>query len=96
MTGRGMGYCGGYGAPGYANPLPGRGFGIGWGCGGGWGRGGGRGWRHQYYATGLPGWARYGYAPAWGPPAAWYGPYAVQPSREQEADFLKTQAEWRL
>ena len=27
-------------------------------------RGGGRGWRNMYYATGLPGWARAGYAPA--------------------------------
>jgi len=31
MTGRGAGYCAGYGAPGYANPMPGRGFGMGWG-----------------------------------------------------------------
>jgi hypothetical protein len=50
MTGRGLGYCAGYGAPGYANPAPG--FGL--GRDPGW-RGGGRGWRHQYYATG-PGW----------------------------------------
>jgi hypothetical protein len=85
MTGRGAGYCAGYGVPGYANAMPGRGFGIGWG--GGWGRG--RGWRHQYYATGLPGWARYGYAPAWV-----YGPYAAPPTPEQETEFLKTQAEW--
>jgi hypothetical protein len=92
MTGRGAGYCTGYGAPGYANPMPGRGFGM--GRGGGWG-GGGRGWRHQYYATGVPGWARYGYAPAWGaPPAAAYGPYAAPPTPAQETEFLKTQAEW--
>jgi len=102
MTGRGAGYCAGYGAPGYANPIPGRGFGM--GRGGGWGRG--RGWRNQYYATGLPGWARFGYAPAWGappaaaygpygmPPAAAYGPYATPPMPEQETEFLKTQAEW--
>ncbi len=98
MTGRGLGYCAGYGAPGYASPLPGRGFGMGWGRGrggrwaGGWGGwGGGYRWRHQYYATGLPGWARYGYAPAWGAPAAGY---AAQPTPEQEVEFLKTQAEW--
>jgi len=78
MTGRGAGYCAGYGIPGYANPIPGRGFGMGWGRGGG-----GRGWRHWYYATGLPGWARSGYAP-----------YAAPPTREQEAEFLKAQAEW--
>ena len=40
MTGRAAGYCVGYGVPGYANPIPGRGFGYG---GGGYGRGGGRG-----------------------------------------------------
>jgi len=96
MTGRGAGYCVGYDVPGYANPVPGRGFGMGWGrgraWGGGWGRG--RGWRNQYYATGMPGWVRFGYAPAWGtPPAAAYGPYAAPPTREQETEFLKAQAE---
>jgi hypothetical protein len=92
MTGRGAGYCAGYGAPGYANPMPGRGFGMGWGRGRG--GGGGRGWRNMYYATGLPGWARYGYAPAWGaPPAAAYGPYGAPPTPEQETEFLKSQAE---
>jgi hypothetical protein len=94
MTGRGAGYCAGYGAPGYANPMPGRGFGMGWGRGGGRGRG----WRNMYYATGLPGWARYGYAPAWGaPPPAAYGPYGAPPTQpltpEQETEFLKSQAE---
>ena len=84
MTGRGAGYCAGYGAPGYVNAVSGRGFGM----------GRGRGWRHQYYATGMPGWARYGYAPAWGaPPVAAYGPYAASPTPEQEAEFLKAQAE---
>lgn len=55
MTGRGAGSCAGYEVPGYANPALGRGFGGGRGRGL---RGGGRGWRHQFYATGLPGWAR--------------------------------------
>jgi hypothetical protein len=86
MTGRGAGYCAGYETPGYANPVRGRGFGM--------GRGRGRGWRHQYYATGVPGWARFGYAPAWGaPPAAAYGPYGPAPTPEQETEFLKAQAE---
>lgn len=40
-TGRAMGYCAGYPAPGYANPGFGRGLGFGRGRGGG--RGGGRG-----------------------------------------------------
>jgi hypothetical protein len=93
MTGRGFGYCAGYGAPGYAYPGPGRGMGQGWGMGGGWGRG----WRRRnwYYATGLPGWARFGYGPAWETPPAWgYGPYAAAPTREQETEFLRQQAEW--
>jgi len=50
MTGRAAGLCAGYGMPGYANPIRGRGFGMGFGGrGGGWGRGvggGGRGWRN--------------------------------------------------
>ena len=85
MTGRAAGYCADYGVPGYANPAPGRGFGMGWG--GGWGRG--RRWRHWYYATGLPGWARFGRAPGWG-----YGPYAGPVTQEQEVESLKTQAGW--
>jgi hypothetical protein len=84
MTGRAAGYCAGYDVPGYMNPGPGRGFGFGRG---GWGRG----YRHRnwYYATGLPGWARFGPAPAWGAAPVW-GP----PAKEQEAEGLKAQAEW--
>jgi hypothetical protein len=93
MTGRAAGFCAGYDIPGYANPMPGRGFGM--GMGRGRGRGGGRGWRHWYYATGLPGWARFGYAPAWGAPPAWAtGPYAAPPTAEQEVEALKGQADW--
>ena len=95
MTGRAAGYCSGYDAPGWANPVPGRGFGLGWGRG--WGGGGGRGWRHRnwYYATGVPGWARSGYGPAWGAAPAWgYPPYATPPQPEQEVEFLRGQAEW--
>jgi hypothetical protein len=110
MTGRGAGYCGGYDAPGWANPGPGRAFGAGrgrgafWGGRGAWGGGGpmawggrGGGWRHRhwYYATGVPGWARASDVPAWGaPPPAAYGPYAGPPSREAETEFLRQQAEW--
>lgn len=87
MTGRGLGYCSGSGAPGYANAMPGRG--MGWGGGGGWGGGWGRGnrWRNRYYATGLPGWARAGYAPPWAP-----GPIAAPPPAEQETSYLQEQA----
>jgi hypothetical protein len=88
MTGRRAGFCAGYNVPGYANPIPGRGYGL----GRGWG-GSGRGWRHWYYATGLPGWVRFGYAPAWGQPPA-YSPYAPPMTAEQELQMLKNQAEW--
>ena len=50
-TGRAGGYCAGFGMPGFANPVPGRGRWLGRGA---WGGGGGRGWRHRYYATGVP------------------------------------------
>jgi len=105
MTGGGRGWCNpagplsaGYGAPVYGGFGRGMGMGRGrgwWGAGGG-----GRGWRHWYYATGQPGWARFGAAPAWGTPATgapptWdYGPYAAPPTREQEAAALRSQAEW--
>ena len=56
MTGRGLGYCAGHPAPGYA--ASGYGCGRGRGGFGGGGYGGGRGFRHRYYATGTPGWRR--------------------------------------
>ena len=84
MTGRGMGYCAGYDAPGYAGPASG----FGRGMGRGWWGGGGRGWRHRYYATGLPRWARYDHPPAWA-----YGPYRPAMTEEQEVELLKDQAD---
>jgi len=83
MTGRAAGLCAGSGMPGYANPAPGQNFGMGFGRGRGFGgRGsGGRGWRHMFYATGLPGWMRFGrYA-------------APKPDPEMEKQALKNQAE---
>jgi hypothetical protein len=80
--------------PGYAYPDRGRGF-FRYGRGGGfngYGRGrggGGRGWRNQFYATGLPFWAR-GNAPFPGT----YGYVAPECSRETEAKILKEQAEY--
>jgi hypothetical protein len=81
MTGRRQGYCAGYDAPGYAAPMPGRGFGLGGGRG--------RRWRHWFHSTGLPRWMRTGRA-SWGPP--WDTQLAV--SREEETETLKAQAEW--
>lgn len=78
LTGRRAGYCAGFGAPGYANPLPGCGFGAGFGGGRGFG-GGGRGWRNRYFATGVPGWARFG------------GAVAPQMTLEQESHALREQ-----
>jgi hypothetical protein len=95
MTGRAAGYCAGYDMPGYANPVGGRGL---WGRGCGGGRGG-RGWRNQFYATGVPGWQRaaMGY-PAFGggmPNAAPYAvPFAPTMGPEQQLDALKGQAEY--
>jgi len=93
MTGRGAGYCAGYAAPGYVNPVGGRGY-------GGWGRGGGGfGRRHRFYATGLTGWQRAGGGlQAYGPPPVYGVPYAAPvapaPTRRQELDGLKGQAEY--
>ena len=72
-TGWGTGFCSGLNMPGDANPAAGRAFGYGRrfepdrGRGGGrgyrssrcFGRGG-RGWRNMYWATGQPGWMRFG------------------------------------
>jgi len=82
MTGRAAGYCAGFAMPDYMNPIPGRGFGMGFGRGRGFG-GGGRGWRHRFYATGLPGWMRWG----------WWGIPYQQPDPESEKQALKYQAE---
>jgi len=50
-TGRGIGYCGGYNRSGFTIPAPGFGSGFSFGRGGM-----GRGWRHRFYATGIPDW----------------------------------------
>ena len=84
-TGRGAGYCSGYGMPGYMNnTIPRRGGG---GFGGGragyagrGGFGGGRGFRNRFGGG-------YAAAPYYG--AAPYAPPAAVP--EQELEFLKSQ-----
>jgi len=58
MTGRGAGYCAGFGMPGYLNNAGGRNFGMGFrrgaGVGGRGGGGGGFGFRNRFFATGVP------------------------------------------
>jgi len=85
MTGRGAGYCAGYNVPGYSNPAV-----PGWG-GGGFGRG--RGNRYRYYATGVPGWARFGTNPYYNyaPTNPYYGATGI--TKEQQLNALKSQAD---
>jgi Family of unknown function (DUF5320) len=83
-TGRGAGFCGGFGVPGSLNAGLGSRF---WGRG----RGGGRGWRNWFPASGLTGWQR---AAGW---LGWFLPEGVPPEyagpgREQELNALKNQA----
>jgi len=83
-TGRGMGYCAGYDAPGCVTPGLGMGRGRMRGYGGAWGRG--RGWRHGFRATGVPRWAWFA-PPDWGPPPQEY-------VERQEVAHLEAQAGW--
>ena len=95
MTGRAAGYCAGYSVPGYMGPSGGRYSGIGRDAFGGRGRG--RGYRNWYYATGLPGWARYNTGlPAWGGVAGnpyYDNPYPPDIAPEEEIGILKDQAD---
>lgn len=88
MTGRGAGYCAGYGTPGFMNA------GVGFGFRGG-GRGRGRGWRNRFRLTGMPGWQRAAWGwPAFGSvavPAPPFVPPAIGP--QQELEWLRQQAE---
>jgi hypothetical protein len=89
MTGRGMGYCAGYDAPGYVQPGYGRGYGRGYGYGRGLGygrgfRGGRGGWRNARYGAPVP----YGYPPAWDIP-----PVAPRWTADDEVAALKQQAD---
>ena len=86
MTGRRMGYCAGFDRSGTLNPTGGFGFGM--GRSGGFG-GHRRGWRHTYWATGVPGWARSGRFFGKG---EYSSPYAVDVPPKEEAEQLKIQA----
>ncbi len=50
-TGRGLGFCSGYQQPGFTYQAGGFQGRLGFGRGGA-----GRGWRHRFFATGIPGW----------------------------------------
>jgi hypothetical protein len=93
MTGRGAGYCAGYAAPGYANPVGGRGwFGRGrrFGRGRGWF---GRGWRH-WYGPG-PGWVAHAYGdPYYSGYAYPTYPYGRELSTSDEMTMLREQSEF--
>lgn len=80
MTGRAMGYCAGYAAPGYATA--------------GFGMGRGRGFRRMYCMSGLPGWARFGAYPYGYAPYAYQGTATDVDEKEvlrKQADFLEKQ-----
>jgi hypothetical protein len=81
-TGRGAGFCGGANAPGFVSQLAGAFFGGGRGHGG-------RGRRNMFCATGLPGWMRAGVGAA----AAVAASQFRAPTREEELDVLKQQAD---
>lgn len=107
MSGRGLGYCAGYNAPGYVQPggfgAPG-GFGGqgGFGGRGGFGRGrGGRGFRNRFRATGLTGWQRaamdapaYGVGPYAGPAPMAPNPTTADPAQTDELAVLKNQLQF--
>ncbi|MCD6531082.1 DUF5320 domain-containing protein [bacterium] len=94
-TGRGAGYCAGYGVPGYMNPGVGVAPRWGWryGAGRGWG---GWGWRNMYWATGLPGWYRaqtgtWAYGGAVGAVPSAVNPQSERQILQQQADLLQRQ-----
>ena len=92
MTGRGAGYCAGFGAQGRENTAPERGLGIGF-CGGHGFRnrglgGGGRGWWNRLFAIDPPRWMQFrGYAA----PNRYQTP-DQKPDPEMEMQALRNQA----
>ena len=95
MTGRAAGFCAGFGVPGSMNAMPGRAFGLGAGFGVGRGfGGGGRGWRNRFYATGRPGWTRFGgYAAPYANPMPYPNadPEAEKQALRNQADILESE-----
>lgn len=89
MTGRAAGYCAGYPVAGYMNTYGGRARPYG-GFAGGFagGRGRSRGYRHWFYATGMPGWLRYNAYPT-----AQVNTFIPGFKPEQEMEQLKDQSD---
>jgi len=83
MTGRGAGFCAGYGVPGFSDP--------GYVAGGAFfGGRGGRGRRNRFFATGVPGWHCFA-----GNPIPGEAPFSAQPGTPQdELEALKGQAQY--
>ncbi|MBN2569343.1 MAG: DUF5320 domain-containing protein [Deltaproteobacteria bacterium] len=79
MTGRAAGYCAGYNMPGYANAVPGRGFGGRGGRGGRWGQ------------QGVWNQAPYYQAPAYG--TAPYSPGQELDALKAQAQYLQNSLE---
>lgn len=82
MTGRAAGYCAGYPMPGFANPIPGR----------GWARYGGRGrgvWGPGRGLGGRRGMAGIGYPPFGG----WAYPFPAELAPREEVGALTQEAE---
>lgn len=88
MTGRAAGFCAGYSMPGYANPMQGRGMGMGRGMG--WGRGMGRGMGYGFRGGRGGGWS----APAYGYRTPVAEPFDAPPTRQQEIEELRNQARY--
>jgi len=94
MTGRGAGFCAGFGVPGFMNVGRGGGFGRGFGRGGGFGRGFGRGMgfgRGGGFGRSM-GFGR-GYA-GWDTMEAGAGIMPGAPTEAQERDILNKQVEY--
>ena len=83
MTGRGAGFCAGYGVPEFSNP--------GYVAGGAFvGGRGGRGRRNRFFATGVPGWQYFA-----GNPIPGGMSFSAQPGTpKDELDLLKGQAHY--
>ena len=70
MTGRGAGFCAGFGSPGFTNPIPGRRFGFGRGMPYGYPYTGWYGAATPYTGYGYPHYGR-GYIPSYRYPYAY-------------------------